>query len=210
MTTVVLGGPGENGTTTLTNDITASFSFGGEQPYIMTYLSWSEHTFEAASGSTLTLLFNSFNMDHEWSFMRNGLGIFVSNDNVTYTSIASQSIGWLQKPAWSGSYGDDTFTLPGEFNGQYYWSDDSKNGFIVPHNRSIAAKLDPTNAPDNNDPLIIVTPYKFIRFRYQTRGQQWDTAWDIDVKSVPGHGPSFKCTGTGTFTVTDCSLTCGV
>jgi hypothetical protein len=84
-----------------------------------------------------------------------------------------------------------------------------KNGFIVPQNRLAAATLDPTNAPDNNDPIIIVTPYKFIKFQFQAKlGTAYNSVWDIDVKSVPG--PSFKSTGTGTFTVTNGSLTCGV
>lgn len=209
MTTVVLGKDTKNGTTTLTNDITASFSNSSD---VHTNYEKIEHTFEAASGSTLTLVFNSFTMDHSLNTMSDALGILISNDNITYTSIASQSIDWLQD-----NVGDDlSSNMVGSYSGSSQFSSRSKNGFIVPQNRSIAAVLDPTNAPDNDDPIIIVTPYKFIKFQFQAKlGNAYSAVWDIDVKSVPGPsfkstGPSFKCTGTGTFTVTNGSLTCGV
>lgn len=202
MTTVVLGTDTNNGTTTLTNDITASFSNSSD---VHTNYDKIEHTFEAASGSTLTLVFNSFTMEHTSYTMYHALGILISNNNVTYTSIASQSIDWLQD-----NVGDDLSTdMVGSYGGSSQTSTRSKNGFIVPQNRSVAATLDPTNAPNNDEPLIIVTPYKFIKFQFQaTGGNAYSAVWDIDVKSVPG--PSFKCTGTGTFTVTNGSITCGV
>ena len=144
-------------------------------------------------------------MDHSSNTMNDALGILISNDNVTYTSIASQSIVWLQD-----NVGDDLQSdMVGSYGGSSQTSNGSKNGFIVPQNRTVAATLDPTNAPDNNDPIIIVTPYKYIKFQFQAKlGNAYSAVWDIDVKSVPG--PSFKCTGTGTFTVTNGSLTCGV
>lgn len=61
MTTVVLGTGTDNGTTTLTNDITTSFSNSSDGHNNYDKI---EHTFEAASGSKLTLVFNSFTMDH--------------------------------------------------------------------------------------------------------------------------------------------------
>lgn len=201
MTTVVLGNDTKNGTTTLTNDITASFSNSNKSIDVYANYEKIEHTFEAASGSTLTLVFNSFTMDHSYYNMSDALGIFISNDNIAYTSIASQSIVWLQTNSGSdlvGSYGGSSQTNPA-----------SKNGFIVPENRSIAATLDPINAPNNGEPLLIVTPYKYIKFQFQaTYGTIYSAEWDIDVKSVAG--PSFKCIGDGTFTVTNGSLTCGV
>ena len=202
MTTVVLGTDTKNGKTTLTNDITASFRNSSDAH---TDYDKIEHTFEAASGSTLTLVFNSFTMDHSSYTMNDALGILISNDNITYTSIASQSIDWLQD-----NVGDDLSSdMVGSYGGSSQTSNGSKNGFIVPQNRSVAATLDPTNAPNNDEPLIIVTPYKFIKFQFQAKlGNAYSAVWDIDVKSVSG--PSFKCTGTGTFTVTNGSLTCGV
>lgn len=198
MTTVVLGNDTKNGTTTLTNDITASFSNSSD---VYTNYAKIEHTFEAASGSTLTLVLNSFAMAHSYYSMSDALGIFTSEDNITYTSIASQSIVWLQTNSGSD--------LVGSYGGGSYTSNNSKNGFIVPRNRSVAATLDPINAPDNTDPLTIVTPYKYIKFQFQAQlGNAYSAVWDIDVKSVSG--PSFKCTGNGTFTVTNGSLTCGV
>jgi hypothetical protein len=98
--------------------------------------------------------------------------------------------------------------MVGSYGGSYQTSTRSKNGFIIPQNKSVAATLDSTNAPDNNDPIIIVTPYKFIKFQFQAKlGNAYSAVWDINVKFVSG--PSFKCTGTGTFTVTNGSLTCG-
>tara|TARA_Y100000389_G_C17453506_1_gene516428 strand:- start:41 stop:475 length:435 start_codon:yes stop_codon:yes gene_type:complete len=144
-------------------------------------------------------------MDHSLLLLCDALGILISNDNITYTSIASQSIDWLQD-----NVGDDLSSdMVGSYRGASQTSTRSKNGFIIPQNRSVASTLDPTNAPDNNDPIIIVTPYKFIKFQFQAKlGNVYSAVWDIDVKSVPG--PSFKCTGTGTFTVTNGSLTYGV
>lgn len=57
MTSLLLGTDTDNETTTLTNDITASFSNSSD---VHTNYDKIEHTFEAASGSTLTLVFNSF------------------------------------------------------------------------------------------------------------------------------------------------------
>lgn len=72
-------------------------------------------------------------------------GILISNDNITYTSIASQSIDWLQD-----NVGDDLSSdMVGNYRGSSQTSTRSKNGFIVPQNRSVAETLDPTNTPNN-------------------------------------------------------------
>lgn len=144
-------------------------------------------------------------MDHTSNTINGALGILISNNNITYTSIASQSIDWLQD-----NVGDDLSSdMVGSYRGASQTSSRSRNGFIVPQNRSVAATLGPTNSLNNDEPLIIVTPYKFIKFQFQAKlGYNYSAVWDIDVKSAPG--PSFKCIGTGTFTVTNGSLTCGV
>ena len=80
MSTVILWTSTDNGSTSLTNDIIATFSnnINGHNNYDKI-----EHTFEAASGSMITLVFNSFTMNHSLYTMDDTLGILISNDNVT-------------------------------------------------------------------------------------------------------------------------------